>query len=112
MDKVVHFGIPYDELERVKKFYIEAFGWKINTIVRTTEVDGGMYKRDDASSKTPVLVINVTNIDESLKKTQKLGAKIFRKKWKLEIWGFMHRKIQKEILLVFGRIWGIINLAR
>ena len=99
MDKVVHFEIPYDDLERAKKFYIEAFGWKINTIpemnyniVHTTDVDekqipkekgainGGMYKRDKESSKTPVLVINVKDIDESLKKAEKFGAKIFRKK--------------------------------
>ena len=99
MDKVVHFEVPYDDLERAKKFYIEAFGWKINTIpemnyniVHTTDVDekqipkekgainGGMYKRDKESSKTPVLVINVKDIDESLKKAEKFGAKIFRKK--------------------------------
>ena len=99
MDKVVHFEIPYDDLERAKKFYSATFGWKINTmpemhynIVHTTEVDekqmpkekgainGGMYKRDSESCSTPVLVINVKNIDESLKKAEKMGAKIFKNK--------------------------------
>lgn len=99
MDKVVHFEVPYDDLERAKKFYSDVFGWHINTmpemnynIVHTVEVDekqmpkslgainGGMYKRDDKSAKSPVIVINVKNIDESLKKIKSMGGKIFREK--------------------------------
>ena len=29
MDKVVHFEIPADELERAQKFYKSIFGWDI-----------------------------------------------------------------------------------
>lgn len=32
MDKVVHFEVPYDDLERAKKFYIDVFGWKIQSM--------------------------------------------------------------------------------
>jgi len=28
--KVVHFEIPFDDAERARKFYSEAFGWTIN----------------------------------------------------------------------------------
>jgi len=28
MDKVVHFEIPVEELERAQKFYKSVFGWK------------------------------------------------------------------------------------
>src|SRR4029453_5659606 len=45
-DKVVHFEIPADDVERAQVFYRDAFGWTINampemgyTIVMTTESD-------------------------------------------------------------------------
>jgi len=30
MDKVVHFEIPADNLQRAQNFYGELFGWQIN----------------------------------------------------------------------------------
>ena len=94
MDKVVHFEIPVDNLERAQKFYKSAFDWMLKpepqinyTIVRTTEVDesnmpkeagainGGMMQRKDPI-KNPVITISVENIDEALKKVQSLGGKI------------------------------------
>lgn len=99
MDKVVHFEIPYDDSERAKKFYAHVFGWKINSvpemkydIVHTVEVDekqmpkesgainGGMYKRDEKSAQYPVIVIDVKDVDEAVKKSEKAGGKLFRKK--------------------------------
>jgi len=93
MDKAVHFEIPYDDLDRAKKFYTNVFGWKINTlpemnynIVHTVEVDekqmpkesgainGGMYKRDEKSAQGPVIVMNVKNVDEAVKKAEKAGC--------------------------------------
>ena len=75
MDKVQHFEIPCDDMERAKKFYGEIFGWRIfdipdmgYTMVHTAPTDeqgmiqekgvinGGMTKRDE-TAKTPVLVI-------------------------------------------------------
>lgn len=107
MDKVVHFEIPYDDLDRVKKFYSGVFGWKINTIpemnynmVHTVEVDekqmpkesgainGGMYKRDEQSAKSPVIVINVKSVDEAVKKIKKAGGKITMEKRKVGEIGF------------------------
>lgn len=107
MDKVVHFEIPYDDLERVKKFYSGVFGWNIQTIpemhyniVHTVEVDekqmpkekgainGGMYKRDEASAQGPVIVINVKSVDEAVKKVEKAGGKVFRAKVKVGDMGF------------------------
>ena len=63
-DKVVHFEIPADDLDRARAFYGEAFGWTINSIpeldyssVETTPTDetnmptepgainGGMMRR-------------------------------------------------------------------
>ena len=31
-DKVVHFEIPADDLDRARAFYQNAFGWTINSI--------------------------------------------------------------------------------
>jgi|GEM_PF-4246738 len=46
MDKVIHFEIPTDNLDRAKTFYQSLFGWPLMdipmmsyTIVRTTPVD-------------------------------------------------------------------------
>ena len=32
MNRVVHFEIPADDLERAKKFYGENFGWKLHQL--------------------------------------------------------------------------------
>jgi predicted enzyme related to lactoylglutathione lyase len=93
MDKVVHFEIPADNLDRAKKFYQSLFGWQITdipemnyTIVNTVPVDennmpkepgainGGMLKRNHAGEQ-PVIVINVSSVDEYLKKVEKAGGK-------------------------------------
>ena len=121
MDKVVHFEIPYDDLERAKKFYKEAFSWNINTIpemnyniVHTTEVDekqmpkekgainGGMYKRDEKSAQSPVIVMDVENIDESIKKIEELGGEVFKKKHSIGEMGYYAQAKDSE-----GNIIGI-----
>ncbi len=94
MNKVVHFEIPADDMERAQKFYRETFGWSINEIprmnyclVNTVETDekgmpktpgainGGMVKRDE-TGKHPVIVIKVPSIEEHIKKVEKTGGKI------------------------------------
>ena len=106
MDKVVHFEIPADKVERAQEFYKKTFGWGIQsipemqyTIVRTVEVDdkqmpkesgainGGMMKRND-SVKSPIITINVENIDDSLKMIEENGGKIIMAKQKVGEMGF------------------------
>ena len=98
LDKVIHFEIPVDNLERAKNFYKIAFNWMISpvpelqyTILGTVEVDqmnmpkesgainGGMMQRSD-KIKTPVLTIGVENIDDAMKKVESLGGKIVQGK--------------------------------
>ncbi|MCL5877767.1 MAG: VOC family protein [Candidatus Bathyarchaeota archaeon] len=98
MDKVLHFEIPVDNLERAKNFYKTAFNWLISpvpelqyTLLGTVEVDqmnmpkeagainGGMMQRSD-KIKTPVLTIGVENIDDAIKKVESLGGKIVQGK--------------------------------
>jgi uncharacterized protein len=93
MDKVVHFEIPADDVERAKKFYKTIFKWEIQgapemdyAIVRTAEVgedmmpkergaiNGGMMKRS-GDIRAPVITINVADIDKTLKSIEKSGGK-------------------------------------
>jgi uncharacterized protein len=105
-DKVVHFEIPTDNLERAQKFYKETFGWSIQsmpgmgyTLVGTTPsnaqgqptepggINGGMLVRQDPI-KVPVITINVASIDEAAKKIQKQGGKVVRKRMSVGPMGF------------------------
>jgi predicted enzyme related to lactoylglutathione lyase len=95
MRKVVHFEIPADDLDRAKDFYGSIFGWHLDTMpmaggeytsVRTTSVDeqtqmptepgainGGMVKRDERMP-SPVITIDVEDIDQSLKEIEASGG--------------------------------------
>ena len=92
MDKVVHFEIPVDDITRAHKFYSTVFGWKMNpvpgmdyTIVHTVEIDekhmpkepgainGGMMKRNE-HIKSPVITINVENVDNAIENTKIHGG--------------------------------------
>jgi hypothetical protein len=109
MNGIVHFEIPVDDLERARKFY-SIFGWDMqdwpmpdgsNYIgVRTTPVDektrlplepgainGGIMKRTD-KVKMPVLAVNVTSVDEYVKKIVDAGGKVVMPKIDMMGMGF------------------------
>ena len=90
--RVVHFEVPFDDGDRARKFYADAFGWVINeipemhySIVQTGETDeqgfpteagyigGGMLKRDSPTDRA-VIVIDVEDIDAALEKIESLGG--------------------------------------
>lgn len=91
--RVVHFEIPYDDRDRAKSFYHDAFGWQLMdwggdeaeyTIVSTgpggeqgpTEpgyIGGGLGRRDQGFSH-PTVVVDVADIDTALAKVEKLGG--------------------------------------
>ncbi|MBI4438386.1 VOC family protein [Candidatus Woesearchaeota archaeon] len=98
MDKIVHFEIPAENMDRANKFYIETFGWEINKtpfmddyrIVMTVPVDkkmmptspgainGGMYRKQSPKDSTRV-VIKVQSIEAYTKKIEKAGGKMLMK---------------------------------
>ncbi len=45
MDKVVHFEIPVDDLDRAKKFYSSIFGWELQDY---QFAEGMTYRREDS----------------------------------------------------------------
>lgn len=91
---IVHFEIPADDVEKLKKFYGKLFGWKIEKMpgpmeywgIETVPVDekgravraganGGMMKRQNPEHK-PVNYIAVESVDEYVKKIEVLDGKV------------------------------------
>ena len=91
--RVVHFEVPYDDAERARGFYREAFGWNLMempemnyTMASTGPVDeqsmpsepgfinGGMFERT-ADLRGPMLTIDVEDLDTALKTVESLGGK-------------------------------------
>jgi predicted enzyme related to lactoylglutathione lyase len=87
MAKVVHFEIPVDDAARAKAFYADALGWEISGwgdipywLVRAGAddepgADGALIERGDLH-RTPVLVVGVADLDESIAKVQAAGGTI------------------------------------
>ena len=90
--RVVHFEIPFDDGDRARSFYKEAFDWQIMempdmgyTIVMTgpsndsgpTEsgfINGGMLSREQGATSGPVVVLDVEDIEAALEKIGGLGG--------------------------------------
>lgn len=90
--QVVHFEVPADDLDRARNFYHEAFDWSLQpipdqdyTMVSTTPSDeqglpknpgainGGMFLRE-ALVATPVITIQVDDIQAALAKVEEHGG--------------------------------------
>jgi predicted enzyme related to lactoylglutathione lyase len=97
MDSVVHFEMPYDDRERMARFYEAAFGWQAQmlgpemgdyVVVTTTEtgeqgpkrpgaINGGFYRKEpDLRGQCPSFVVAVDDIRESMKKIAAAGGKM------------------------------------
>ncbi|MBH0122817.1 VOC family protein [Rhodococcus sp. CX] len=122
--KVVHFEIPFDDGDRARSFYREAFGWQINempemdyTIVVTGPTDetgmssepgyigGGMMQRGEAAA--PVVTIDVDNIDQALEKIESLGGKTVSPRTPVGTMGFAAYFKDSE-----GNLMGLWETAR
>jgi predicted enzyme related to lactoylglutathione lyase len=99
MDKVVHFEIPADDVDRAKEFYGSIFGWQLQTmqmeggeytIAMTTPIDeqsqlptepgainGGLMRRDE-HTPTPIITIQVDAIDDALQRIGSQGGTVVR----------------------------------
>jgi predicted enzyme related to lactoylglutathione lyase len=92
MGRVVHFEIPFQDGDRARTFYKEAFDWQLQdmpemgyTLVTTgpsgeqgpTEpgfINGGMTARERAASGGPLIVVDVESIDVALERIGELGG--------------------------------------
>ncbi len=93
-NRVVHFEIHADDIDRASKFYAEVFGWKVERFgnmeywgiwtapKESTEpgINGGMLKRPGEKPKEGqcvnsfVCTVQVENIDETIKKIEAAGG--------------------------------------
>jgi uncharacterized protein len=97
MSSVVHFEMPYDDRERMAKFYQDAFGWQTRmlgeemgnyVLATTTESDesgpqkpgainGGFFpKKPDWPAQHPSVVIAVDDIQAAMNKVAAAGGKV------------------------------------
>jgi uncharacterized protein len=95
MTPVVQFEMPYEDRERLVKFYSQAFGWQMkkfgkemgdyvtaattetdenNMIKRPGAINGGFFPWTDA--QYPSVVIAVDNIKEAMKRVADSGGKV------------------------------------
>jgi uncharacterized protein len=97
MDPVVHFEMPYDNRDRMVKFYKSVFGWELqvlgedmgNYVVATTAktdakpgapagaIGGGFFPRKaDWPAQYPSVVIAVEKIESSMDKVVAAGGEV------------------------------------
>lgn len=97
MNKVSHFHIPVNDMNRARKFYSNIFGWKIAEtdeyyrLVITTPIDetgrpkepgginGALFTRETPED-TISIVIRVKSIEDYLQKIEKANCRIITKK--------------------------------
>lgn len=105
MNRITHFEIQADDVERAATFYRDAFGWKIEKwdspvmeywMVMTAEQDskepginGGLLKRPantppmECGTNAFVCTVQVENFDEIAKKIEAAGGKVAMPKFAL-----------------------------
>ena len=97
MNSVVHFEMPYDDRERLAKFYQSAFGWQMQmmgeqmghyVLAMTTPTDesgpkkpgainGGFFpKKPDWPMQYPSVVVAVDDITQAMKKVASAGGAV------------------------------------
>lgn len=97
MNPVVHFEMPYENGERLMKFYANAFGWQMQklgedmgayVLAGTTETDekmmvktpgtinGGFFPKNPDTHLNTSVVISVENINEAMKNISSSGGKV------------------------------------
>jgi uncharacterized protein len=97
MDPVVHFEMPYDDRERIARFYQAVFGWKLeklgadmgNYVLATTAdedvkpdamrgaINGGFFPRSpDMPGQHPSVVIGVRDIQAAMKAVTQAGGQV------------------------------------
>ena len=98
MNPVVHFEMPYENGDRVAKFYSQVFGWQMNNtgpemgnyvLAGTTETDenrmvkapgtinGGFFQKNpEWPAQYPSVVISVKDINAAIKSINAAGGKV------------------------------------
>jgi predicted enzyme related to lactoylglutathione lyase len=111
---IIHFEIPAKDVEKLRRFYSEVFGWKITRapgpieywMIETVPVDeqgmivrpgvnGGLYKKDQPPLR-PVNYILVEDVDEYIQKIKDLGCTITQGKQEVPGVGWIAQALDPE----------------
>ncbi len=122
---IVHFEIPADDVEKLRKFYAQIFGWKIEKMpgpmdywnIETVPVDergmlvrpgvnGGLMKRETPDQKL-LMYIGVESVDEYSKRIQTQGGKIVISKLEIPGIGWWALALDPE-----GNAFGLFESKR
>lgn len=99
MNPVVHFEMPYDDAQRITRFYQSVFGWKLQAlgedmgdyVLATTAeedvmpegqgrrgaINGGFFKRSpDMPGQHPSIVIAVPDMQAAMKAVNQAGGEV------------------------------------
>ncbi len=103
--RIVHCELPYDDAERAKRFYQEAFGWEMSEMpgmeyttfstgpsgeqgpTEAGYIGGGMGRRGENMEQT-MITIDVDSIDDALAKVEQLGGSVLVKRAPVADMGF------------------------
>jgi predicted enzyme related to lactoylglutathione lyase len=116
---IVNFEIPANDLQKIRKFYSDLFGWKIEKmdtsgadasmeyyVIATVPLDekgnpirpgvfGGLYKKQ-MPEQEPVNYISVESVDEYSKKVAALGGQIVVPKMEIKGMGWFALALDPE----------------
>ena len=126
-NRVIHFEVQADDVERAKAFYKKAFGWKIEKWVEkegeslgmdywmlmTGEegeqgINGGMYQRpEDRKLYTFDCTIGVADIDKAIEDVKKNGGEIRGEKMEMPGVGWFAGGVDTE-----GNAFGLIQMTK
>lgn len=109
MNRVIHFEIQADNIERAKKFYEKTLGWKIEQMMKKEEkeegsmnywgittgdsvpgINGGMYERKSAEEAFHLYdcTVEVADLDAAIEAVKANGGTITREKGEIPNVGF------------------------
>jgi predicted enzyme related to lactoylglutathione lyase len=101
MNRVIHFEIQADNVERAKKFYEKALGWKITQMMTKEQggmdywgittgdsghgINGGLYLRPKEGEKFYLYdcTVEVPDLDKAIKAVKANGGSITKEKMEI-----------------------------
>jgi len=111
---LVHFEIPAVDVEKLKQFYEQLFGWKIQEYpgpidywtIQTVPVDangtplrpgvnGGLYRKPEPNIR-PLNYCSVESINDCLVRLEKLGGKVISPKQEVPDVGWVAAAVDPE----------------
>jgi predicted enzyme related to lactoylglutathione lyase len=99
MNRVIHFEIQADNIERASKFYENVLGWKIAQMMKKEDggmdyfgittgdsvpgINGGLYQRGEDKLYTYDCTIEVPDLDKAVESVKANGGTITKEKMEI-----------------------------